>query len=191
MALTLITKPTAEPVSVEMAKSHLRVTHNADDAYIEQLCKAVRTWTEGYLHRALITQTWDWKLDHGFPCSPFKVPLPPLQSITSIKYIDIDGVEQTVTSSVYDVDIASEPGRIALAWGQSWPSVREQMNNVTIRMVCGYGDVVDVPKEIVHAMKILLSHLYEHREPVIVGAAIANVPHSIESLLWPNRVDIL
>jgi uncharacterized phiE125 gp8 family phage protein len=67
MSLTLVTKPTHEPISVDIAKSHLRVTTNNDDVYIEQLIKEVRTWTEGFLRRALITQTWDWKMDDGFP----------------------------------------------------------------------------------------------------------------------------
>lgn len=191
MPLTLITKPELEPISVETAKAHLRTTHNADDVYIEQLIKSVRMWTEGYLKRALITQTWDWKLDGGFPCTPFKVPLPPLQSITHIKYIDTNGAEQTLSSSVYTVDTASQPGRIDLAYGQSWPSVRDQMNNVTIRFVCGYGSVPDIDKDIIHGMKILLSHWYEYREPVITGTIISDVPMSVESLLWPQRVDII
>lgn len=191
MPLTLITKPTMLPVSVEELKSHSYITTNADDIYIMQLIKAATVWVEGYTKRALLTQTWDWRMDGGFPCTPFNVPKPPLQSVGYIKYYDTDGTLQTLSSSIYSVDSYSEPGRIDLAYGQSWPSVRDVINNVLIRFTCGYGDVTAVEKTVIHALKILVAHLYECREPIIAGAPIANVPYSIEALLWPERVDII
>ncbi|NIP96558.1 MAG: hypothetical protein GWO24_25240, partial [Akkermansiaceae bacterium] len=86
------------------------------------LGKAARTLAEQVQGRALITQTWDLTLD-GWPAKGyFELPRAPLQSITSIKYYDEDDTEATVDSGTYFVDIASEPGRVVLNSGESWPS---------------------------------------------------------------------
>src|SRR5512139_2288241 len=109
--LKLITAPTVEPVTTAETKSHLRVDTTADDTLIGTLITAARQDSEEYLNRALVTQTWDLYMD-GFPTTTkIKVPLPPLQSITSIKYYDEDDVEATMTATDYIVDTVSEPGQ--------------------------------------------------------------------------------
>ena len=187
MPKTLITAPTVEPVSLVEAKEHLNVTSSDDDALIDSLIIASREYVENYLQRALATQTWDIFLD-AFS-NKMEISLPPLQSITSIKYIDTDGNEQTLSSSIYSVDTAAEPGIIRLAYNQSWPSTRPDANAVTIRAVCGYGNSWnDIPKAITQAIKLLIGHWYEVREPVVIGTITGNIPFTVESLLYPYRI---
>ena len=187
--LQLSAGPTDEPISLDEAKDHLRVLHNEEDSYIHGLIVVARQYAENATRRALLTQTWIQYYDATmFPVAPraFFLKKPPLQSITSIKYIDTDGVEQTVTSTVYEVDTTSEPARVYLAYDEEWPSdVRSQRKSIWLTTVTGYGAPEDVPTPIIQAMKILIAHLYENREPVVFNQVPHDVPITIDALLEP------
>lgn len=180
MAWQITTQPTGEPVTLEEAKLHLRVDTDADDALITALIKAARQWCEDFQNRSYITQTITWKLDE-FP-EEFIVPRPKLQSVASIKYIDTNGTEQTLDGSYYDVDIYSEPARISLAYGKSWPALRGDINSVEVIYNAGYGDADSVPDRIKAAIKLFIAHLYENRENVSL-AKYEEMPLGVESLL--------
>ncbi|HJT63076.1 MAG TPA: phage head-tail connector protein [Burkholderiales bacterium] len=158
MALKLVTAPAEEPVTLAEAKLHLRETETALDALIQSLIVAATAHAEDFTGRRLVTQTWDYFLD-AFPCWGIAIPYPPLASITSIKYVDTEGVEQTLASSEYLVDVKSSPGRVTPAYGKTWPSIRSQMNAVTIRFVAGYGLHAAVPEKIRNAC---LLHIEAH-----------------------------
>lgn len=185
MPRALITPPSAEPVSLSEAKAHLRETATDQDSLIMSLISAARGWAEDFTQRALITQTWDYKLD-AF-ADEMEIPLPPLQSVTSIKYLDTAGAEQTLANTEYTVDTAAERGLVRLGYGKSWPATRAQANAVTIRFVAGYGAAATVPGTIKAACLLLLGELYARREHAIAGAPIATVPVNAEYLLWPYR----
>ena len=183
MSLKLITAPTQEPVTLGEAKDHLRVDNADDDALISALILAARQWAEEYTGRQFVTATWDWMMD-GF-CNTFMVPLPPLQSVTSIKYLDTAGAEQTLASSTYRVDAVSEPGRIALDYGQSWPSTYPVINAVTVRFVAGY---TTVPEPIRWALLMLINELYEQRQESIVGNIVTSAPFHVRAMLTQFKV---
>lgn len=186
MGLTLVDVPSTEPVTLAEAKSHLRVTGADDDTLITALIVGARQATENFTHRALITQTWDLTLD-AFP-DEITVPLPLLQSVTSISYIDGNGASQTLASTEYTVDAKSEPGRIVPAYGKSWPVIRNIINAVTVRFVAGHADAAAVPQAIKQALLLQIGHLYEHRESVNIGSSVTELPMASEYLLWPYRV---
>ena len=189
-ALALVTPPAQEPVMLDEAKAHLRVDDDTEDAYIASLIVAAREWCENYQRRAYITQTRELRLD-GFPRRPFiRLPRPPLQQVTAIKYVTADGTETTLDASQYVVDTASQPGRVLLAPGASWPAVDLQPGGaVRITYTCGYGDTPDkVPAAIRRAILLLVGHLYENREAVVVGSASKELPFAVTALLSPGRV---
>lgn len=188
---TEITAPTVEPISLDEAKAQLNLTDDFtdDDTLLINLIKAARFHVENTLNRALITQTWDIFLDEFEEV--IKLPKSPLQSITSIKYIDVDGNEQTLSSSVYTVDTASNVGRVYLAYNQSWPSVRAIPHSITIRAVVGYGYQSAIPEPIKQAMKILISDMYIDRESYVVGVSVAILPPVQKMLLAPYMVSKL
>ncbi|MCH8196452.1 MAG: phage head-tail connector protein [Proteobacteria bacterium] len=192
MGLNLITAPALEPLTLQECKDFLRVDDANDDSVIEPMISAVREYAEAFTARALVTQTWDVFLD-WFPRSaaiPIRLPMPPLQSVTSIKYIDPDGVEQTWTPALYTVDGNVTRPRVVPAFNEVYPTTRQVINAVTIRMVVGYGSnpEQDVPREIKQGMLTHLGHLYEHRESVIVGTTATPVPFTTDNLLYPYRV---
>lgn len=183
--LTLVTAPAAEPVALDDVKRHMRLDEGAFNADVTSLIKSARIMAETITRRALILQTWDYKLDAFV--SEFSVPLPPLSSVTSIKYIDTDGVEQTLSAANYSVDTDSEPARIKPAYGLTWPSTRDVMNAVVIRFIAGYGaSATDVPEPIRQAIKILVTHWFEN--PELISPLIKQTPMSVQSLLGNYRV---
>jgi uncharacterized phiE125 gp8 family phage protein len=202
VGLVLVTGPSEEPVSLGEVKPFLRVemSDTNSDSLIYTLITAARQHLDGrdgWLGRALVTQEWDLFLD-GFPspswnpwndyADAIRVPLPPLQSVTFIKYVDNDGVEQTWTSSEYRVDKRSQPGRITPEHGKSYPSTRAVMNAVTVRFKAGYGQAAAVPGPIKLGITALVAHFYEHREPVITGTIAEELPMHVQALLAPYQV---
>jgi uncharacterized phiE125 gp8 family phage protein len=183
----LIEPPDEEPINLQEARAHLRLESGEDD-YVAGLIAAARRYCEAFQNRAYVTQTWDLFLN-AFPSGCIKVPLPPLQSVASIKYKDSAGVLQTLESSGYLVDAFSEPGLICYAYGKSWPTNYPEINSVQIRFVAGYGAAADVPPEIKQSILLKVADLYEHRGGD--EGIDRNISEAIESLLWLDRVDLL
>ena len=184
-SLTLTTAATEYPLLLEEVKESLRVTTDDENAYIQALIAAATGYAQQATARQLVSATWTMGLDYF--SETIYVPRPPLRSVTSIQYLDSAGDSQTLSSSLYRVDTASLPGRIEPAYGQSWPSTRETIAAVTVVFVAGYGAAASVPNEIKLAIRLLVGHWYEHREPVAVGNIVSDIPMSVESLLSHHR----
>lgn len=187
MGLKLVTAPAEEPVTSAEAKAHLRVTTADEDTLIASLIIAAREFVENHTHRRLITQTWDWVLD-SFSAHCLEVPHAPLQSVSSITYVDTAGATQTLGTSLYTVDAKTDPGRVQPAFGESWPSTREVLNAVTVRFIAGYGLAASVPQAIKQAMLLLIGHWFENREAVVTGTISTGVQMTVDALLAPHRV---
>jgi len=179
------TAPTIEPVTLTEAKLHLRIDGTDDDDLITSLIKVAREWCEGFQNRAFIEQSITARLD-AFS-NTIALPRPPLISVTTIKYYDTAGDQQTLSDSYYDVDTTSEPGLITLAYNQSWPAVRDIHHCIEIIYKAGYGaTAATVPESVKAAIKLLVSHLYEHRE-AMSEIALKEVPMAVKSLLSMDR----
>lgn len=190
MALTVVTAPAVEPVSLAEGKLHLRVDISTDDDLITAMIQAAREVVEGISRRALITQVWKLILDEFPEEDEIVIPLPPLQSVTSITYKDRDGNESTFSSGDYIVNTDTEPGKVVLAYGSSWPSTTLYPTGaITVQFTAGFGDAsTDVPEKYRQAMMLLLGHFYENREAIATtGAVPKEVPFGVEALLWLDR----
>src|SRR5260370_28067499 len=144
-SLVVVTPPAVEPITLDEAKLHLRVTGTDDDAYITGLITAARQYIEKEQNRAFITQTLLQTCD-AFPdlpnatlkffiptysvesylaraislmSGPLRLYRPPLVSVTSVTYLDQNGVQQTLALNPspglpgYIVDADAEPARRA------------------------------------------------------------------------------
>ncbi len=194
MKLSLVTAPAVEPLLLAQVKDHVRVSGTDEDALLGQLISTVTSHLDGWagiMGRALITQTWDLFLD-WFPWE-IAVPLPPLQSVTTVKYTDNDGVQQTLATDQYTVvSQGNSTGKIVQAFGKTWPSTRTVPGAVEVRFVAGFGDSWnDVPLDIRHAMLILIGQMYEFREQVVTGTMVSRLPDIQQSLLFKYRVGLL
>lgn len=188
MSDTLSIAPVAEPVTLEEAKLHLRVTEADDDAYIDALITAARVTFEIETRRALATQTRVLRMDNFPPFAAIELPKPPLQSVTHIKYYDTNNSLQTYSTDYYWVDIYATPGRVGLVSTVSgWPSTYAKPNAVEITYVAGY---TTAPKTLKQGMLLLIGHYYANREDVVSGpgAAIGQIPRGVEFLANLHRV---
>lgn len=183
----LVTPPAAEPVTLTEAKAHLRLEHALDDTYVTALIKAARIHAEDVCWRGFVTQTWELILE-AFPgADEVELRKGNLGAVTSVKYIDANGVEQTMASADYVVDTVSVPGRVLLAYGKSWPTTRDQWDAVRVRYTVGWAEAA-VPLPIKQALLLLVSQMYEHRTPEVIGATLAKVGFAVDSLLSPYRL---
>jgi len=165
---------------------------STEDTFITGLIKVAREYCENYQHRALATQTWDLVLD-DFPDEDFiELPKAPLQSVTSITYIDSAGTTATMTASLsgYFVD-TNEPGKVCLSYGITWPSFTPYpYGAVKVRFVCGHTGVTpDVISESTKiAMLMLINHMYENRLPVLIGSISKELEFAVYTLLDQNKM---
>lgn len=188
MALTLITPPTSQVVTTTEAKSFLRIDHSDDDTLIDLLIEAATKHLDGRngtLQRALNPQTWELSYD-SFPCGSIEIPLPPLTEVLSVKYDDSNGDEQTIASTNYYVDIASEPGWVVPVSTFIWPTPLVAANAVRIRFTAGYAEESGssgVPETIKTAIKMMVADLYDYRESI--------TPQSVNQITIPTTVERL
>ena len=216
MELKIITPPAAEPLTLAETKLHLRVDHTVDDTLITALIATAREWVESYTGKSLIEQTRQITLS-SWPYAPLRLHGGPVQEISSVKYLDKTGTEQTVAETVYWL---TPGGEISLDYGQTWPS--EQLrgpDSIAITYVTGYEPVVtetevpvedgeegetetitttdyggNVPRQFKQAMLLLIGTWYELREGVFVGKSTsisgqANpmIPFGVKEILYPLR----
>ncbi len=161
--MKLILEPSSEPLTVAEAKLFLRVSDSVDDDLIASLVTAARQHAEDYTRRALVAQTWAKSYD-GFP-EYFVLPKAPLISVSSIKYLDENGDEQTLASDQYRLyQPTTDPAHITPEYGGSWPLTQIVRDSVTCEFIAGYVDAEDVPADVKTAMKFFIGHMYDNRE---------------------------
>jgi uncharacterized phiE125 gp8 family phage protein len=184
-------EPLQEPYSLTDVKLHCRaLTDIADENPIIQLyLKAARRAFEEYTGTTAFTTTWVLTQD-GF-CNPIELPhAAPLQSISSVKYYDTDGTQQTLSTSYYRADTASTPGRVVLKPSQAWPDVQADRGQaVEVTYVAGWATVAGIPANAKIGMLMLIDHLHENRGAVQVGVGVGaiEVPKGVEWWWAPYR----
>lgn len=178
MAYRLVTGAASYPVTLAQAKAHCRVDNGAEDAVIEGLIAAACSHVESYTGRALVSQTWEMTADDWADDFALKGPV---QSITSVKYYDADGVEQTLSNTLYLLDDTTD--RIVFVEDFTEPQLRGEVNDITIRFVAGY---TSLPKEMELAALLLIGLWYDNRAAASDRAMMA-LPHAVDALLCNHR----
>lgn len=180
--LVLQTAATERPVLPGEVKEHLGITSSGSDARLVRLTDAAI----GKLQQEHWTQfceaTYDQYADH-FGQAPFILLRPPVGTVATVKYTDLDGNEQTVSTDVWEQGLVVGLGVVRLAYDQRWPTdCRGHYDNVVIRFTCGYGAAADVPEPIKLAILSLVEHLNEYRGEVS-ERTLSAVPKSLDYLM--------
>jgi hypothetical protein len=199
------TPPVAYPITMDQAKKHCKVFNTDEDTIIQIYLGAACAIVERDLGRCLMPTTFQMFYDdfldiperslynyilgtippnrRAWNDDRMHLPLPPVQSISSIKYTDATGTVQTMASGDYVLDNVKEPCFVYPAFGKSWPASRGDHNNVIIEYVAGYADASKVPLNYKSAILLLVGHLYENRQEVVAGQILNTLPMGYESLL--------
>lgn len=164
MALKLITPATELAASLADVKAHLRVDTTDEDTLITAYITAAAELAEQATGRALMPQTWELTLD-AFP-EAFEITRVPAASITSLKYWDTTGTQQTLGTGLYTLDNTDDFGNayVVPVYGGVWPDTREQINAVALRYVAGYAAAANVPDSIKAWIKLQVGAMYENRQ---------------------------
>ena len=117
-----------------------------------------------------------------FPLSTYmaiRLPRPELVSVESIKYIDCQGDEQTLSTDDYRVNAAFAMVSLKSTrdwWPQTFPGVP---GAVTIEYTAGKGE--DQKPEFMQALRLLVGHWFRHREDTL-EVPLHNIPHGVDTL---------
>lgn len=197
----------AEPVTLADAKVHLRAADGTDeDALIGGLISAAREIAEHYTGRALAPQTLEMALP-GFPfhrglASPsitwragaprvgsgvIELDMPPVASVTSIKYTDPLGVEQTLDQSKYRLSAFGAQRNVVPTFGNEWPCTACDPEAVRIQYVTGY---TSCPQAARSAMLLIIGHLYENRQDAVIDHAVRIVELPMGALALLDTVKV-
>jgi hypothetical protein len=228
-----------------------------DDAVIADLIIAAREYAEVYTGRSLakkpyvqVHDSFPYYVDavqsrDAYPPSYYSAPrysttqwnysqqikllYPPLISVEKITYIGTDQQEHDLISGQdFQVDPASQPGRIFPLAGGTWPACFYCVNAVRIFFTAGYetqstetsADQIDnpsvtepeteqvqtipadgqvasylidrtLPRSLALAVKQLVVHWYNTRDPIIAqaggGGKFVTLPNHVEALLDSGR----
>lgn len=216
MGLSLVTPPGLDPISLEEAKAHCRVSSDTEDGLLAGYVLAARHYAENWTRRAFLTQSWALTLDHGWPAhhdldhhshrrygyhgighfsshhwhSRIVLSRPPLQAVDSITYVDTDGIIQILGTDQYLVAKA-DTGEwyIEPAYRVIWPQVRPQMAAITVAFTAGYGDTPgSLPEELRMGMLLLIGQWFDNRTAISLGSAVSELPNAVQALIDPFRV---
>lgn len=170
--LKLVTAPTVEPVTISEVKAFCGVTHDLDDALFGILISAQREHGESETALSWAEKTLELVLS-GFPSGPIVLQAPPINAVLSVKYIDTDGVEQTVPESKYIVDKDSFPGFVKPVG--EWPETSERTNAVKVRYTAGWwGDTFPIKAKLFLLNRV--NTQYNQRESFVVGPNTKEMP---------------
>ncbi len=185
MSYSLLAAPTEYPVTLIQAKSQCRVDGTTDDDYLNTLIAAATAHVETLIGKLIMEQTWLLSLD-GFSDS-IELRKGPVRSITSVKYFDADGDEQTLSSTYYTLDSVNEPQWLVRNDSYDWPTILEAVNAVNITFVAGYSTI---PPSIQHAVLLLIGQWYDQRAGVS-DKPVTETPNSVKALLFSQQAMVI
>lgn len=204
----LIVPPAVEPITATEAARSCRQDGDFDLDYIQGLVTTARKTLEKWCWSAFIQQTWQYWFDRYYwemfiPRGPMRTgwnapgandPMRPQEGtncggVVWIKYLTPGASANpsgliTLPTSIYETSEQNEIPYVRQAFLQTFPVTRGYRDDVTMRVVLGYGpNPEDVPQPLRHAIKLLVAQLYANR-----GEIDAELPSAITHLIEPFRL---
>lgn len=158
-ALTITTPAATLPISVADLKTHMRISHSADDDYITDLAWMAYAWIEREADITISQTSYSLMMGDFEPV--VYLPKPPLTSLNSVSYYDTDGTSHTLSQNTDFYLVNSTRQAAYLAPVDRWPSVYDRPDAITIAFTC---ESDPVPYQVLHLMRLLVANAYEFRE---------------------------
>ena len=178
-----VVTPAAEPVTWQELADQLRLDGSDDQPYVTALGIAGRMYVEASTKLTLVSTTYDVSYD-VLDNNGIRLPRRPVTAVASVKYIDQQGTQQTLSPSLYDIDTKSIWTTIRPKPNIAFPVTTFSPNAVTVRFTAGTAtDAASVSPLAKLAITSWVAHQYENREAVTAGKMEA-LPLALESILW-------
>ncbi len=182
------------PISMADAKRHLHIDGNDEDAYIAGLILAA----EGHIEKQTKIVTRKRAETFLFDCfgAELAIPRGPVDPATIVvKYLDADGVEQTLAAAGYRLLTRRLVTRLLPPATGTFPPTRGVAGAVTVTAQVGYVPVTEeVPSAcadgLKHAARLIVGHWFATREAVNIGNIVSPVPLTAADLLEDERLVI-
>lgn len=182
MGLTLVSPPAVEAVTLAEVKTHLRVSGTSQDAELTSYIRSAARFVERQIERSLTTRTLKLTLDSF--SDAIHLPFGPVQSITSVQYVDTAGLTQTVSPTDYTLDNASSRHWLVRNSEADWPAMLDAVNVLSITYVAGTATLApefeDLKPAILFQVQIL-----EGR--VLDGAMLRALQNARDEHIMPFR----
>ncbi len=154
---TVVTGPTAEPVTLAEVKRQLFLSAS-DTSSDYELADRIQAAREQWQHDTdsyLMSQTVSVNVDR-FCGRTIDLSGRPIQSITHVKYYDSNDTLQTFASSNYSLNAPER--EVVLKWSSSWPTTSIRWDAVTVTYLAGYATAALVPQIAKQAMLLLITY---------------------------------
>ncbi len=163
MGLTLVTAPTAEPITTTQAKLFLRIDTTDEDSYIAGCITAARDKVESILDRQLMQATYRYSANSLINDNSLLLPKPPVSAVSTVNFVDSTGAVGTVSASDYIATFDTTPARVMFTTVPAYDTTRADSLRVTF--TAGYGTASSsIPGVLIQAMYLLLEPYYR-RQP--------------------------
>lgn len=154
-------------LSLADAKFQIKVDHTYDDALIKSYIKAALSKAQSYTGRQIVQGDTIVKLNEMF--TVLVLPVSGITQVPQVKYYDTENTEQTLQPSDYTLVIENGVGTITYT-GETEIEVYNRDDAVSISCTSGYSSTY-VPEDIVIAIKLIMSSMYEYRSNTIQNFA--------------------
>ena len=179
------TATTSEIVSTADLKAFLRVTHSDEDSLIEAMRDAAVLHIENMTNTRLGDRTVLLTYEEVY--DKFEIPIGPVSG-TGFLLSYRTGPTTTVTltqNTDYYFNYLRNPAQVELI---RTPSAYDHtFLKLNLTATVGYFEAA-VPKPLVHAIKLLVAHMYELRQPEITGTITTKLKLGLEALVNPYRI---
>lgn len=191
-APVLVTPPSIKPVTRTEVKAALDIGYADKDTLIDGLIAAATTHFESILEMPLCEQSWSQSFDEI--CGRLPLYKEPVISITSVKYLDEDGIEQTIDPTDYSLVADDICTAVKFRSGYTAPTLYAVSPAVTVLYKAGYVNAGSspnftstVPDDIKQAMFLLIRQWFDNPSAVVVGTTATKMPNAVDALLSPYR----
>lgn len=187
--VAIVSAPGSEPITTAEARAHCDIpsADTSHDTYLDSLITAARQKWERDTDSVVMSSTAVEKLDEWPDEACIELTKRPVQSVTSVAYLDTSGNSQTWSSANYSLDLYRPTPAIALAYSVEWPLALDWDGSITITYVVGHANAAAVPKLWKQAMLMLIGHWFENRSAVTVGGIPNETPISYERIAMNFR----
>lgn len=181
MSVSLIVPPAEEPITLEEAKRHARVTTDSEDDLVAGYIVAARSALENYLNIKFLDQTLMMTVDAFFG-ERVRLPYGPVTDIESIDYLSTEGVWLNWGVENYYTNFTPEHWDVYRR--ASWPRTYRGAGSVRVTYRSGYADRIELAEQapsLIQAMRIMTAFLYRNRDEG------GKIPEVVKLLAEPYR----